>query len=114
MIKPTPEQYGLTESLLVSLERERGKFDALEAHIGRLVVITIATGAISAIAVYSVYGFDWPIFVPMLLIGAVIMGYLSPMLTAVTISRLDPHSRIHKLRSEYQVVLTFPRLLHQR
>jgi hypothetical protein len=46
-------------------------------------VITIATGAISAIAVYSVYGFDWPIFVPMLLIGAVIMGYLSPMLTAV-------------------------------
>ena len=104
MIKPTPEQYGLTESLLVSLERERGKFDALEAHIGRLVVITIATGAISAIAVYSVYGFDWPIFVPMLLIGAVIMGYLSPMLTAVTISRLDPHSRMHKLRSEYQVV----------
>ena len=83
MIKPTPEQYWLTESLLVSLERERDKFDALEAHIGRLVVITIATGAISAIAVYSVYGFDWPIFVPMLLIGAVIMGYLSPMLTAV-------------------------------
>src|SRR5580765_5853017 len=104
MIKPTPEQYGLTESLLVSLERERDKFDALEAHIGRLVVITIATGAISAIAVYSVYGFDWPIFVPMLLIGAVIMGYLSPMLTGVIISRLDPHSRMHKLRSEYQIV----------
>ena len=103
MIKPTPEQYGLTESLLVSLERERGKFDALEAHIGRLVVITIATGAISAVAVYSVYGFDGPLFVPILLIGAVTMGYLSPRVTAMIVSRLDPHSHMHKLRSEYQV-----------
>jgi hypothetical protein len=103
MIKPTPEQYGLTESLLVSLERERGKFDALEAHIGRLVVLTIAVGAIAALAVYSVYGFDWPLFIPMLLIGAVTVGYLSPLVTTMIVNRLDPHSRMHKLRSEYQI-----------
>ena len=103
MIKPTPEQYKLTESLLVSLERERGKFDALEAHIGCLVVLTIAVGAIAALAVYSVYGFDWPLFIPMLLIGAVTVGYLSPLVTTMIVNRLDPHSHMHKLRSEYQI-----------
>jgi hypothetical protein len=103
MIKPTPEQFGLTESLLVSLEKERGYFDTLKWRRDRWVMLGIAAGAISAIALYIGWGFDWPLFIPMLLIGAVFMGYLSPMVTEAIVNRLDPHSRIHKLRSEYQV-----------
>lgn len=103
MKKPTPEQFGLTESQLASLEKERGNYNALVTRIGRLVKLVIASGVISAIALYIGYGFDWPLFIPMLLIGAVFMSYLSPLVTETIVSRLDPHSRLHKLRSEYQV-----------
>jgi len=103
MIKPTQEQFGLTANLLVSLERERGDFEALKERIGRLVVLCIAVGVICAIAGYSVYGFDWPFIIPILLIGAVILGYLSPMVTAAILSRLDPHAHLHKLRTEFEV-----------
>lgn len=103
MKKPTPEQFGLTESQLVSLEKERGKYNALVVCIGRLAILAIAASAISAIALYIGYGFDWPLFIPMLLIGAVFMSYLSPMVTEAIVNRLDPHSRLHKLLSDYQV-----------
>lgn len=102
MIKPTLEQFGLTESLLVSLEKERDSFNALEARIGRLVKLAIAAGVISATAVYFVYGIDWPIFIPMLLIGAVIMRYLSPRVTEAIVNRLDPHSHLHKQYRKYR------------
>jgi len=103
MIRPTLEQFGLTASLLISLERDRGDFEALKERIGRLVVLSEAVGVICAIAGYSVYGFDWPFIIPILLIGAVTIGYLSPMVTVAIVSHLDPHSHLHKLRSEYEV-----------
>ena len=103
MIKPTPEQFGLTESLLVSLEKERDNYNALKWRRDRLVKLAIAAGVISAIALYIGYGFDWPLFIPMLLIGAVFMGYLSPMVTEAIVNRLDPHSRIHKQYGNYWI-----------
>lgn len=103
MRKPSPEQFGLTESQLVSLEKERSSFDALKGRRDRWVTLAIAASAISAIALYIGYGFDWPLFIPILLIGAVFMSYLSPMVTETIVNRLDPHSRLHKLRRDYQV-----------
>lgn len=103
MKKPTPEQFGLTGSQLVSLEQDRGNYNAFVTRIGRLVKLAIAASAISAIALYMGRGFDWPLFIPMLLIGAVFMSYLFPIVTEAIVNRLDPHSRLHKLRSNYQV-----------
>lgn len=66
-------------------------------------MLAIAAGAISAIAFYTGYGFDWPLFIPTLLICAVLMGYFSPMVTAAIVNRLDPHSRLHEQYSQYRV-----------
>jgi hypothetical protein len=103
MIQPSPEQFGLTESLVVSLEKERGDFKALKSRRDRWVTLAIAAGAISAIAFYTGYGFDWPLFIPTLLICAVFMGYFSPMVTAAIVNRLDPHSRLHEQYGNYWV-----------
>lgn len=103
MIKPSPEQFGLTESQLVSLEKERSSFDALKVRRDRWVTLAIAASAISAIAFYTGYGFDWPLFIPTLLICAVFMGYFSPMVTEAIVNRLDPHSRLHAQYSQYRV-----------
>lgn len=102
MKRPLLEDFGLTEDLAVSLEKNKEDYASLRKRVERRVMLAIVAGIVPTIALYAGYRFGWLLSIPLLILGILFVGLpLAESVSSVIVSRLDPYSRIRKQSVDY-------------